>query len=366
MRTARIVLVGLLAFSGLRNVQADFSIQNIQANPDGSITITWPVTPTFTYHVKYADAPDGSWQEFPDGQLTAATNDFTLCYTDTNTPATSQRFYKVKRDPAQVIMTLVLDTSGSMGVPGGSPLRTPVQNFITNFNDNLDKVALVKFSTIQTNLVSTGTFPATAQPAQPFRAAISNAVSALTYSGATFTQGGLTNALVLENNAITPPGQGIIKVVVLFTDGMANIVQDTLNCPTNTLLNFGGLDAPSPGYNLYDPVTGNIVTGCSATTFHSAFAPGGTLPLNRNNITEEALNRSIVTAYDLRASNVIVYCIGFGYVDTMFLQILANDPAVPGYVPTPYDGAALVASNTNQLTAVFQTIASQILSRAGR
>ena len=372
-RTPRIALACLLAFSGLRNLRADFSIQNIQVNPDGSVTLTWPVIPTTTYHVMYADAPDGSWQEFPDGQMLAATTDFTLCYTDTNAPATSQRFYKVSRDPAQVIMTLVLDVSGSMGVPppngggGGVFLPTAVNTFIANFSDTLDKAALVKFSTVQSNVFYTGTFPSTAQPTQPFRAAISNAVAAFTYSGATFSQGGLTNALVMENNATInpwPPGYGVVKAVVFFTDGFPNIVQDTLNCPPTTLMNFGGFDS-GDGYALFNPSGGNSII-CGATQFRSTI-DGTMKTLNRANITADAVYRTVQVANDLRANSVIVYSVGIGIgINTNFLQQIANDPAVPGSVPTPYDGAALVASDTNQLTAVFQTIASQILSRAGR
>ena len=378
-RTARIALVGLLAFSGLRNVRADFSIQNIQANPDGSITLTWPVTPTFTYHVKYADALDGSWQEFPDGQLTATTNDFTLCYTDTSAPAASQRFYKVSRDPVRFIMTLVLDVSGSMdpargpgslggdgtGSGGGIFLPTAVQTFIANFSDTLDQAALVTFSTIQQNVVFTGTFPFTAQPTQPFRAAISNAVNTLTYSGATFSQGGLTNALVMENNATAPSGLAVVKVVIFFTDGMANTMQDTLNCPPATLLNFGGYDLPHGGYLVFDPVTGNNVA-CGATQFKSAI-DGAMKTLNRANITADAQYRAIQVANDLRANKTIVFSVGVGSnINLSFLQQIANDPAAPGYVATPYDGVAIVANDPSQLAYVFQAIASRILSQLGR
>ena len=370
MRTARMALVGLLAFSGLPKARADFSIQNIQCNPDGSITLTWPVTPTVTYHVLRADALDGSWQEFPDGQLTAGTKDSTLCYTDTSAAATPQRFYKVSRDPAQLVMTLVLDASGSMGVlppigiGGGAYLPGAVQTFIANFNDSFDRAALVTFSTIPRNVVYTGYFPSSAQPTQPFRADISSAVNTLTYSGGTFSQSGLTNALVMENNA-APSGFGTVKVVVFFTDGMANIVQDTLDCHPPTLLNFGGVDLPSNWYYFFDPVTGSNVN-CSATQFKSAI-DGTMKTLNRVNITADAEYRSVQLANDMRANNIIVFSVGLGGgVNTTFLQQIANDPAVPGYVATPYDGVAVVANDPTQLVAALQAIASQILSRAGR
>ena len=70
MRAARIIIIGLLAGCGLANGQTNFCVQNIGANADGSITIVWPVTPTWTYHVMYANALDESWQDFPDGELT--------------------------------------------------------------------------------------------------------------------------------------------------------------------------------------------------------------------------------------------------------------------------------------------------------
>jgi hypothetical protein len=267
-------------------------------------------------------------------------------------------------------MTLVLDVSGSMdpargcpagdctGSGGGIALPFAVQTFIANFSDTLDKVAMVKFSTVQSNVFYTGTFPSTAQPTQPFRAAISNAVSAFsgTWAGATFSQGGLTNALVMENNATTPSGLAVVKVVVYFTDGGANIVQDTLNCPAPTLLNFGGWDPPGNGYDFFDPVTGYNVA-CGATQFKSAI--GGTMKtLNRVNITADAQYRAIQVANDMRANNVIVFSVGLGTgVNTNFLQQIANDPAAPGYVATSYDGVALVANDPSQLSALFQAIA---------
>jgi Flp pilus assembly protein TadG len=278
----------------------------------------------------------------------------------------------------ELIMTLVLDVSGSMdpnrapvslggdgtGSGGGIFLPGAVETFIGNFSDSIDKAAMIKFHEIQENVFFAGTFPATAQPTQPFRAAISNDVAAFTWSNATFSQGGLTNALVMENNAPAATTNAI-KVVVFFTDGLANTVQDTLNCPAATLLNFGGQDAPNNGYGLYDPVTGNGAS-CGATQFRSTI-DGTMKTLNRANISADATFRAIQVADDMRANKVIVYSIGVGGgVNTNFLQEVANDPASPTYTKTDYDGLALITNDPSQLNGLFDTVAKQILYRLSR
>ena len=279
----------------------------------------------------------------------------------------------------ELIMTLALDVSGSMdpkraptalggdgtGSGGGLFLPTAVETFIGNFSDTIDKAAMVKFHEIQENVVFAGIFPGTAQPQQPFRAAISNAVAAFTWSNATFSQGGLTNALVMENNAPAATTNAI-KVVVFFTDGLANTVQDMLNCPPSTLLNFGGRDAPDTDYDVFNPVTGNNVTTCGATQFYSQKA-GVMLPLNRANISPDAEYRAVQVANDMRVNKTIVFSIGVGGgINMTFLQQVANDPLAPGYMKTDYDGVALVANDPSQLGAVFQAVASQILYRLSR
>ena len=371
MRAIRFALIWVLGFARLAKAQTDFFIQDIHVNPDSSVTITWPAVPQIPYHVMFADSPTGMWQNFPDGTVTAGSNVSSLGYTDTNSLAVTQRFYKVRKTRLPVIMTLVLDVSGSMdprrgpppggdgtGSGGGLYLPGAVTAFINDFDGIIDKVAMVTFSTIQQNVFYGG---APAQPTQPFKSAIITAVNSFLYSGTTFSQGGLTNGLVLENNATIPTGQNAVKVVVFFTDGHANIVQDSLICPPATLLNFGGQDPPSSGYSLFDPVTGNTVFGCGATQFTSAI-DGSMKALNGPNKSADALFRSVQVANQMRAAGITVYSIGVGTgVNLTFLQQVANDPNAPGYVPTPYDGEAVIANDPSQLAAVFQSIASKIL-----
>jgi len=266
----------------------------------------------------------------------------------------------------------VLDVSGSMdpksgpppggngsGSGGGKYLPDAVTTFINNFDDTNDNVAMVKFSTVQQNVFYGGS---PSQPTHPFRSTIISDVDAFSWNGSTFSQGGLTNGLVLENNATIPPGESIIKIVVFCTDGLANLVQDHLNCPPSKLVNFGGQDPPSTGWNPYDPVTGNGVS-CGASTFVSAIT-GTSKTLNRANISADATYRAVQVANEMRADGIIVYAIGVGTgINATFLAQVANDPSTPGYVATSYDGEYVVANDVSQLSAVFQAIASKILLR---
>jgi hypothetical protein len=363
MRVARIALVCLLAFSGLGKVQADFYIQGIQANADDSITITWPVVPTWTYHVMFADALDGSWQDFPDGQLTAGTNDWALCYTDTNAAAVSERFYKVWRDSAQLVMTLVLDRSGSMWVPppngsgGGQYLPGAVSTFISLFDDNRDQVAMVSFASTATVDVPMG---------RPFKSAIGAAVSNLVYAGGTFAQGGLTNALVQNNSAAVPPGQNALKVAAFFTDGYANICQNTFNVPAATLLNFGGVDVTNPGTpQWFSPTTGEeVYLGGYTPTMFEASSCICSQAVTWQNVSRDAEFRTLQLADDMRAQGTYIYSIGLGappWLNVTFLQQVANDPNSPTFNPNQPVGQAVIANDPTALDAVFQQIASKIL-----
>lgn len=298
-----------------------------------------------------------------------------------------------------VIMTLVLDTSGSMaprhGAPpggdgtgsgGGQFLPGAVTAFVNNFDENHDKAAMVSFNTIQSN-VFYGGFPS--QPISPFQQPIIDAVNAFVWTNATFSQGGLTNALILENNATIPAGQAVAKVVVFCTDGFANVVQGTFDCPPETVINFGGQDINSEGVGVvddgcgfYDPTTGIILPGdnngkcfldeggspsCCPGVSGFQSANNGMQPFLRANVSADATVRAIQVANQMRANGIIVYSIGVGgSIDPVFLAQIANDPSSPNYVATSFDGEFVVANDPSTLGAVFQTIASKILLRLSK
>jgi hypothetical protein len=377
MRTACRALVCLLAFTVVANGQTNFYIQSIQENADGSVSITWPAIPTWSYHVMYADSPGGVWQDFSDGQFTAGANEWTLCYTDTNSAAASQRFYKIRTTRPKVIMTLVLDHSGSMApLPGGTThggiyLPGAVSTFINYFADNYDEAAMVSFASTATVDVPMG---------QPFMQAISAAASNLFWCGGTYSVGGLTNAFVQENSVIVPKGQAALKVVVFFTDGLANMIQQTLSCsPTNAWI-FGGVDPPSSGVFFFNSTTPNTCSGqdngcyiadgsssaacgCNASQFFSD--QNYTMEsFTRANVTAEAQYQAVQVANDMRANNIIVYSIGLGGagVDLYFLAQVANATNSPTYNPSQPTGQAIIANDPSALQSIFQQIASQLLA----
>jgi hypothetical protein len=158
---------------------------------------------------------------------------------------------------------------------------------------------------------------------------------------------------------------------VFFTDGWANTVNNTLNCPPNTSVNFGGCAPPEEavgwcsGISFMNPTTGNGL-GCGATQFPSQ-QYGTTEAINETNVANDAMYRTIQVANAMRAQNMVIYSIGLGdKISQSFLQQVANDPASSTYDPTQPVGAAVFAPTAADLQGVFQTIASEILLRLSR
>ena len=154
----------------------------------------------------------------------------------------------------------------------------------------------------------------------------------------------------------------MVKVAVFFTDGWANTVEDTLNCPPSTLLNYGGCAPPEAavgwcsGIYFMNPTNGNG-TSCGATQFPSQVA-GGMEPLTENNIANDAMYRAVQVANSMRAQGIVIYSIGLGdKISQAFLQQIANDPASSTFNANEPVGQAVFAPTANDLDAVFQSIA---------
>jgi Flp pilus assembly protein TadG len=260
----------------------------------------------------------------------------------------------------KLIMSLVLDKSGSMNKNGGAQALPPaVVNFLTYFDNNTDQVADVSFSSIASVDVSIRT---------NFLNPITNAVNSMPFGGATYSQGGLLDGQAQINSVTVAPGENVIKVAFFFTDGWANTVEDTLDCPPSTLLNFGGCAPPEAavgwcsGVYFMDPTNGNG-TSCGATQFRSQVA-GGMEPLTEDNIANDAMYRAVQVAESMRSQGIVIYSIGLGNkISEAFLQQIANDPASSTFNPNEPVGQAVFAPTANDLDAVFQSIASEILLR---
>ncbi len=278
----------------------------------------------------------------------------------------------------KLVMTVILDRSGSMKNNGGSSALPPAVTTFVNYFDNAnDEVAMVSYASHATVDVAIK---------YSFKTPITNAVNAMTFSGGTFGPGGLTLAKAQNDSVVVQPGQNVVKVVVYFTDGYVNEIQDTLNCPAAKLINYGGYDtgssvdffspangtdwgaADSHGYPPYD-TTPHYCTG--VTKFTSAIN-GSQKTFTRSNVTADATYRASQTATAMRTENpgMYVYAIGLGSsIDQAFLKQIANDPGSSTFNPNQPVGMAVFATNcpssqcTTQLQQVFQTIASRILLR---
>ncbi len=147
----------------------------------------------------------------------------------------------------RLVMSLVLDRSSSMTRNGGSDkLPAAASNFIDLFNDTYDQAAMISFS-------STATTPADVTMRQPFKTDITNAINAIVFNGWTCSEQGLTNALA-QNNTV-PAGPAVFRVIVFFTDGMANTWNYTFDCGNRNI---------AQDNSLYDPATGDLDNnGCT-------------------------------------------------------------------------------------------------------
>ena len=278
----------------------------------------------------------------------------------------------------KLVMTLVLDRSGSMQSNGGAAaLPAAVTTFVNYFDNANDEVAMVSFASNANVDVAIN---------YNFISPITNAVKAMKFSGGTFGPGGLTLAKAQNDSVIVQSGQNVVKVVVYFTDGYVNEIQDTFNCPSAKLINYGGYDSGT-SVDFFDPTNGTDWGGvdshgyppydsnphyCTGVTKFISAMNGSSKTFTRSNVTADADYRALQTATAMRAENpgMYVYAIGLGSsVDQSFLKQIANDPGSSTYNPAQPAGMAVFATNcpssqcTTQLQQVFQTIAARILLR---
>jgi Flp pilus assembly protein TadG len=266
---------------------------------------------------------------------------------------------------AKLVMSLILDRSGSMDNNGGAAqLPGAVSTFISFFDDVMDRVALISFSST-TNL--------NVSMRQPFKSLVVNAANNLNFDGYTCTEGSLKLAKEQNDSVVVPANENVVKLVVLFTDGLANGFGYTW--PTNKTYNVSGSDSGSYYYILH-PGTGNVLPNSSSryssappaycptmTTFRST--NGTTKTVTPSNIRNEGDLRVLGRANEIRAAGQLVYCIGLGgtSVDVNMLKKAANTPDSSTFNPNQPVGECVIASSASQLQVVFQQIASKILLR---
>lgn len=277
---------------------------------------------------------------------------------------------------ARLIMTLVLDRSGSMDpddgtTKGGKFLPKAVVDFINLFDDSVDQAAVVTFSsTSRTNVAMV----------RPFKAPVTTVANNMLWAGGTFSHGGLSNAFAINNGIAVPSGQDAIKVVVFFTDGKANMIQTKLSCPgANQAWNIGGRDDPKQEVAFFNPAAAYTKDAqetekcdtpecCDNQNFPSI--NGTNKKITTANLLVEADLRCVEVANAMRASGMYVFAIGLsnGNLDEQktFLRDVANDPDSTSFNPKLPVGTALVTGNGAQVPQLFQQVAADILLRLTR
>jgi Flp pilus assembly protein TadG len=263
-----------------------------------------------------------------------------------------------------IILSLVLDKSGSMNLNGGATALPPaVTDFLGYFIESTDRLGEISFSSIATQDVAIS---------KTFQTPIENSLKRMAFGGATYAQGGLLDAQTQVTGVSNPPPNAV-QVVVFFTDGWANTNQDTLSCGGGrgggkTLVNYGGCSPVEQavgwcnGISFMSPTNGSTVS-CNASTF-TPQDPGLSNSLNLSNISTDAKYRAVQLANTMRAQGITVYAVGLGdKIDETYLQELANDPASPDYNANEPSGLAEFAPTASELDRAFQTIASKILLR---
>ena len=271
-----------------------------------------------------------------------------------------------------IILSLVLDKSGSMNLNGGSTALPPsVTDFLGYFLVNTDQLGEISFSTIATQDVAIST---------NFQTSITNFVNGMAFGGATFAQGGLADANTMITGVASPPPNAV-KVVVFFTDGWANSIQATV---AGNQEDFGGC-APAEfsvgwcnGVSCWNAANGGNMTGKVVASVNTVVTCDGvntftaqdtadlTNPasLTIQNIATEADYRAVQLANTMRTQGITVYSIGLGdKINATYLQELANDPASPVYNSSQPTGLAEFAPTAADLDTAFQTIASKIILR---
>jgi Flp pilus assembly protein TadG len=272
-----------------------------------------------------------------------------------------------------IVLSLVLDKSGSMNDNGGAAaLPGSVTDFLGYFMEGTDQVGETSFSWIANTDVPITT---------TFKTPITNFVDGMAFGGATYAQGGLLDAQT-QVTGVSPLPTNAEQVVVFFTDGWANTIQATVG---GVPVNFGGC-APAEfavgwcnGVSCWNGLNAGLIGGTAVRTTNTAVTCDGvsnftatdtaeivTNPasLTINNIADEADYRAVQLANTMRAQGITVYSIGLGdKINTTYLQELANDPSSPEYNASEPTGIAAFAPTTSDLDAAFQQVASNIILR---
>lgn len=267
----------------------------------------------------------------------------------------------------KLILSLVLDRSGSMNVNGGAAaLPDAVTTFIDLFDDSFDRAAMVSYASHARVDV---------QMAQPFQDRIRRQIERLQFDEWTASEHAIELGRQQVESVKLKQDEKAFKFIIFFTDGLANTFQILLDC---------GLRNINPNGELFNPMSGARVPAASCLVpdpFPSLPPPGTVDPDNYCQMQAEAEKRALTVAALARDQGIIIYSIGLGDpngptegppecrrppLNADFLQQIANDPRSQAFVASQPVGESVVAKTAEELEAVFQQVARKILTRLTR
>lgn len=262
----------------------------------------------------------------------------------------------------KVVMSLVLDRSGSMYANHGDTNLPPaVVSFVNQFLENYDRVAVTSFSSYAKKEVD---------PAKTvFKTAVQTAVAPgnLNFGGWTCSEQGILIGKGQLDAVTIQPDEDVIKILVFFTDGLANTWRYNFNCGARNI---------SPDRTLYDPVTGSTANNSACTIPATIDGVSTTWCALR----DEGERRAEAAATIAKNAGIVIYAIGLGELNSpptegqpqgcgkpalnpAFMRRVSNDPTSPDFDENQPQGEALFAPDASKLTEVFDTLAKKILSR---
>ncbi len=304
-----------------------------------------------------------------------------------------------KRNPA--VISLILDTSGSMDGSKIQALKNAANAFVDSFENGLDSMAIVGFS-YRANLLS--------QMAPVNKTALHNIINSVSADGWTNISEACSMGRKQIENTNNPDA---VKAILLFTDGAPNAYRAYfLNGKNPLTKNYPTVNPQYYDYIIYaneSPrrviVPSNLSVKCSAgsSSLSNCFNNFGykdskmntrvssaTISLNNSNtaISKESFHLGIIETDYAKGEAITMYTVGLGtqatqgadvYQDVLddqkiksyFLRRVANDPAgkndpvFPNLPNNPAHPAGIYFQTPNpaDLVGMFQTVAKRIKLR---
>lgn len=290
-------------------------------------------------------------------------------------------------------MALVVDTTGSLSDPQVSAaVQDNVTNFLNNFDENNDRVALIDFATGPQVDVAFNQDESRGFSRQAMTAAVSN----FNFEGGTNTSEAIWAAFNQLTNVIHTPSN--LRVIVLFTDGQPNAFASAFatnstyascNGMTSTVMYDQGYakglfsadkhDAPFNGaLDCYPHASAIISELPDSYTLHDLAVPFdgprtvGT-SVTGDNVNNISLNLAENMAEMAKNENILIYTIGYGpdlkssdgvgtETGEDLLKCIANSPdSARCHDSQKPEGVYCYSADASGLAPCFAKLASEIM-----